>query len=100
MRFSFLTSAAVGAALLGIPAVAAADPAATAPIGAAVAPSEPPKLDPRDEVVCVRQDMTGSRLQAHKVCHTRRQWDQLSADERKDFQDFMDRAPPPNPGGH
>lgn len=41
-----------------------------------------PKSEDADQVVCERQEDTGSRLSAHKICHTRSQWAQIHRDER------------------
>lgn len=57
---------------------------------AAVAQTQPP-VQPQsapsakssaDQVICEREQDTGSRLGAHKICHTRAQWDELRRDDR------------------
>ena len=40
--------------------------------------AQPKKLDP-NEVVCERQEDTGSRLSSHRICKTRAEW----AEERR-----------------
>jgi len=35
-----------------------------------------------DPVICVKEEETGSRLGAQKVCHTRSQWEELRAGDR------------------
>lgn len=35
-----------------------------------------------DRVICIKEDDTGSRLSAHKVCRTQSQWDELKRDDR------------------
>ena len=51
-----------------------------------VQPTSPPvvKAAP-DQVVCERQEDTGSRLTAQKVCHTRSQWAQIRRDEKSNL---------------
>ena len=56
----------------------AISPVASAPVFAQVAPQNSQKAskttpDP-NEVVCEKQEETGSRLESHKVCMTRAQW--------------------------
>ena len=46
------------------------------------AQSKKPKQTDLDQVVCRYEEVTGSRLGGHKVCHTRREWEQISADAR------------------
>jgi hypothetical protein len=58
------------------PSAPAAAPPASAP-GAA-----PAKKDPLDEVVCQRQEETGSRLGGKRVCMTRRDWQELTRASR------------------
>ena len=33
-------------------------------------------------MICVKEDDTGSRLSAHKICRTQSQWDELKRDDR------------------
>jgi invasion protein IalB len=57
---------------------------------AAAAQTQPPvqpQATPKDksaadQVICEREQDTGSRLGAHKICHTRAQWDDLRRDDR------------------
>ena len=35
-----------------------------------------------DQIICEKQEETGSRLASHKVCHTRSQWEQLRRDDK------------------
>lgn len=86
MRFrGFLTAGALAAALglTGFPAFCEPASNAVAPDAPATpAPPKPkPKYDP-DEVICRYQEVTGSRLGGDKVCHTRREWDEISANSR------------------
>jgi hypothetical protein len=48
--------------------------------------------DNGDKVVCKTEEVTGSRIPGHKVCHTQRDWDQMGADGRRNTQDFQDRS--------
>lgn len=41
-----------------------------------------PSTAAADQVICEKEEDTGSRLTAHKICHTRSQWDQLRRDDR------------------
>ena len=58
-------------------APATVSPAPTAP-PAPAAPAAHSRLDP-NEVICKRDDATGTRLGATKVCHTRAEWAERSA---------------------
>jgi Flp pilus assembly protein CpaB len=71
--------------LLAVPVLALMASASLADAqGAAVPPTAEPtpakaetKIDPRTDpqtIVCKRQDATGTRLGATKVCHTRAEW--------------------------
>jgi len=62
---------------------AAAAPAAASAVAATTLPSPPtrPKSDP-NEVICKRQDVTGSRLGGASVCHTRQEWADMAAASR------------------
>lgn len=39
-----------------------------------------------DQVICEKEEDTGSRLSSHKVCHTRSQWEQLRHDDRSNIE--------------
>lgn len=39
-----------------------------------------------DQVICEKQEDTGSRLSSHKICHTRSQWEQLRHDDRSNLE--------------
>ena len=47
--------------------------------------------DPLDEVVCKKQETSGSRIGGKKVCKTRREWIQASDDARR-FMTNSDKA--------
>jgi invasion protein IalB len=60
--------------------------ASTAPAIAQTAPQTQQKPAVKgynpDEVICEKEDETGSRLSTHKICHTRAQWAELRQDDR------------------
>jgi len=39
-----------------------------------------------DKIVCEKQETTGSRLGARKVCMTQLQWEQKRQEQREDFE--------------
>ena len=78
--------------LLGVATLAFADGQVSAPngqpSGAATAPASgqgsadsKPANDP-DEVICKREQVTGTRVARQKICMTRREWDE-EADESR-----------------
>ena len=46
-----------------------------------------------DQVICEKEEETGSRLTSHKVCHTRSQWDQLRRDDRSATEHIQSERP-------
>jgi len=60
----------------------AASPQATSP-APAVSPAHTSHLDP-SEVVCKREEVSGSRLGGARVCHTRQEWADMAARYRDD----------------
>ena len=57
----------------------------------AQAPSDTTKVGPLnkpDEILCVRELSTGSRLGAQRVCRTRAEW----AEHRRQFRQSIERA--------
>ncbi|MEW6597498.1 MAG: hypothetical protein AB1429_08380 [Pseudomonadota bacterium] len=79
---------AVGAVLVlsGIMSAEAAlalppDPSGSAPKAAKTVDRDP------NEVICERQDDTGSRVSAHKVCKTRAEWEAQRAETQKRLQE-------------
>lgn len=59
--------------------------------GTAVAAQMPPatqsqvaqnRANGADQVICEKQEDTGTRLGSHKICHTRSQWEQMRRDDR------------------
>ncbi|WP_157215009.1 hypothetical protein [Flavisphingomonas formosensis] len=47
-----------------------------------------PQKGGREEVICERQEVTGSRLATRKVCMTRAEWD----DQKRSDRDAVDKA--------
>jgi len=100
-RTTALLAAAAAAALWGVAMAAQAgdtqpaDPqqpaqsAAAAQSGAPAA-STPAKPDPMDRVVCREEETTGTRLGGTRVCHTRRQWQQME----NEAQDYLTEQKP------
>ncbi len=80
-----LAFAAAGAALADPPAAPASN--AAAPVKEATPPAGAATPSDRDnEIVCVREDQTGSRVAARKVCMTRAQ----RAQRAKEAQQLLD----------
>jgi hypothetical protein len=63
-------------------AVLGAALAATAAIAQAPAPRPEPNGDP-DQILCVNERVTGSRVATQRVCRTRREWDEHKGETRK-----------------
>ncbi len=80
------------AAVLGLAAAPAlaADPQPASP-------PDPPRqttpsnVDP-NQVICKRQEETGSRLGGAKICHTRREWADIAAAARMSVGDMQTKA--------
>jgi len=68
---------------VAILAFAAATPALADPT-----PQTQPQAasNPQDRVICEREQDTGSRLTAHKICHTASEWAQIQRDDRQDLE--------------
>lgn len=117
MRGNFsILCASVALMLAGMTTLAVADdqiPApATAPStssGATSPPAAPgaeqtPKPNDPDEVICKREQMTGTRISRQKVCMTRREWDEEAAEgesrahREQQKQDTDGRIKPIGPG--
>jgi hypothetical protein len=75
--------------LLGSPAFAA-EPA--------TAPTDASKSADADRPVCKTKQITGSRLGAKRICMTRREWAQRSAEDRKATEDYTARGSQIAPG--
>ena len=73
----------ITAVLFAAALAAAPDPAAPAP-PAAVAPTA--AASDANKVVCHNEEVTGSRLGNVRICMTRAQWDERSANDRATFQ--------------
>lgn len=70
--------------MFGLVCVLASTTAIPAIAQTVAAPQQPQAAKPgyADQVVCETQDETGSRLAAHKICHTRSQWALIHQDQR------------------
>ena len=83
---------ALGSVLVFSGQVFAAPPIAPVPPTAPAAPIPPTSatrgLQPGSEMICRRQEDTGSRLGGRRMCHTRQEWEQISNEARND----IDRA--------
>jgi len=85
MRLFVLVS---GLLALGIISAAAQD---TAPAAEPAKPDETVTVD-ANKITCVVSDPpTGSRLGAHRTCHTQAEWDRLRADSAMTMQDLTNR---------
>ena len=51
--------------------------------GATTDATTPP--DPMDEVICKREDMTGTRVSRQKICMTRRDWEEQAKESGEDI---------------
>jgi hypothetical protein len=73
-------------------ATAATDPAAAppqaTPVSPVTVPAHPSAHDP-NEVVCKREDVSGTRLGGTKVCHTRQEWSDMAAQARDTTSHFQ-----------
>ena len=83
MAAAMLSASDAPAAAGAGPAASSAPPASAAP--PAVKPK--PKKDPLDKVVCHDDGETGSHLGGISVCHTQRQWNEITAASQKLLQD-------------
>lgn len=62
------------------------------------APQAKRGLDP-NEVVCEREEDTGSRLSSHKICMTRSQWAEQRRLNRQDIDKLQTQRPCSGEGG-
>ncbi|PVX28118.1 hypothetical protein DD559_01115 [Sphingomonas pokkalii] len=51
-----------------------------------------------NEMVCVKEEVLGSRLQKRKVCHTRAQWAELRQSDRQNIERVQTGSCQPNGG--
>ena len=52
------------------------------PVSAGAAPRKPKKTYDPDELICVTRNVTGSRLQRIRQCHTAAEWEEVRMQER------------------
>jgi hypothetical protein len=85
----------IGGLLMASTSAFAQDAPAAAP---AVSPQAAPTDDP-NEVICHKgEPILGSRFPSSRVCHTRREWNQIQKDSQDAlFHQQMERS---SPGGH
>jgi invasion protein IalB len=97
----FAGAAALALALAGCATPAPSEsPAATAAAPARPAASETVAANSGDldRVVCKLNETTGSRLPASRVCHTQREWMQMSQDARQATEKMQSQAGVRSPG--
>jgi len=83
MTRSFAAATLLAGLLLGGGQSSAAEnpPAATPMPAPSAAPSSASRFDP-NQVICKREENTGSRLGGSKICHTRQEWADVAAQAR------------------
>jgi invasion protein IalB len=88
-----LSSAAASVQAQSTSVPTAAEPATQpAPVAAAKNGHNP------DQVICKREETTGSRLEGHRTCYTRAQWEQMARDSADAMTTMQSRQI--NPSGH
>jgi hypothetical protein len=95
VRTSLIAACTAGAAALGLAwAAQAGDPPSSSQTttDAPHAAGGPKKDDP-DRIICKSQQVTGSAIPSKRVCHTKREWDDISEQSRE----AMDRSRSLNP---
>lgn len=80
-----IRACAVAAAMAGL-FVSAQSAAETATVAAAGAPAATGKVQNPNEMVCEKQDATGSRLAKRRVCMTRAQWADRRLEDRQEIE--------------
>jgi len=84
---------------LAVLAFSAASPALADSQPQAPAQPQASQANAPDQVICEREEDTGTRLGAHKICHTRSQWAQIRRDDR-DATEQVQRDRPMDQNGH
>jgi invasion protein IalB len=84
---------------LAILAFSAAAPAVAGPQQQAQPQPQASQTNAPDDVICEREQDTGSRITGHKVCHTRTQWAEIRRDDR-DATEQTQRDRPMDYNGH
>ena len=79
-----IRACAVAAAVAGLLA-SAPSAAQTAPAGAAAATSQK-AADNANEVVCEKQEITGSRIGSRRICMTRAKWAERRLQDRQEIE--------------
>jgi hypothetical protein len=85
LRPTILVAAVALSGALGFAATAFAADDAPPPKTSAAGPhaDDGRKKDDPDRIICKSPDVTGSRLPGKKICHTKREWDDISEEARK-----------------
>lgn len=86
-----LVFASVSAALIAGPAISQAPAASPAQAQATAKPKEDP-----NEKVCVKQETTGSRLGAKRVCLTRAEWADRKLQDQQELTRVQTQRSGPN----
>lgn len=84
---------------LAVLAFSAATPAVAAQQTQTPAQPQAAQTNAPDQVICEREEDTGSRITGHKICHTRSQWAQMRRDDR-DNTEQTQRNRPMNGNGY
>lgn len=79
--------------------------AQTTPTPAAVTTATTAPTDPAQaKMICRTEEVLGSRIGGHKICHTKAQWNEIAADSRQQFEqntrEFGGGKPMTGIGGH
>ena len=82
----FLTTAALAA--LALSAAPASAQAQSQPQTASGASEQQPRANP-DEIICHKQEVTGSRLGIKRVCKTRAEWADFQLQERQTIENYQ-----------
>lgn len=90
VTFAAATPALAQTAPLAVPAPVAAPAATPAPAAPPTTKSaETASADKADEVICRRQQETGSLVKVRKTCHTRSQWAYIQQENKRMATEFV-----------
>jgi hypothetical protein len=86
--------AALSAAALTTPVLARTADPAPALVQPPAQATQPPQKDAAgsdlDRIICKPRQATGSRLPSSKVCRTKREWNQMELEQRRDLEKAQD----------
>jgi hypothetical protein len=71
---------------------------AVAPAAVEAPRAKPVKIDDKERMVCHREEITGSHRE-EKICHTKREWDQMTEDAQRLFREGGIQAVPRSVAG-